>query len=919
MAVQSWVAESLSLPLAPGREADWTAVAAQALRSDPTASVEQVTARALASVHGLAPEAARDVEALLAGRPIDSFSGGNVSAVVGAGKDAYAFAGGGLLRRTASDWERLQAGVSKSKGFAVEGGRLYAGDGSDVYEFQGGAKKKIIEGGVATLGPLIRHQGKAYLGVWGDRIGLYAESDGEWKPVPGSTAAGSPESMAEHQGALYLAGSHGLYRQDGETWTPVLTRLGAVFGLISHDGKLYAQYADSDGNHHGLEITGWAASELFEEGTRIDWLFPHDGRLYAARPMFDLYERLASGWRRVLEHATRPSRALVATGRELFVGAADGLYHRDGDGPWNKIGDYSNNFWAPEADHAGRTYLSTEQGLAVAGGGRVQVVVPGFTDIIGMASHGDELLIATPTGVKRLVTNPPPGWRDALLEAFQSALEQAASLPAPDAPVLRDRGGRPLLGLGVQTAPPPPAEPWGALSRWLSRALGRPLAPDPAAWAAAARERLRSAPTLPLEAALADGLADAAGLAPGERDAVAAVLDSRWAPLSLPDAKVDDLMRVGGTVYAFTQSGLFARVGDKWSLLHPGVRAGYGRYEIGGALYVGDGELVYAVRGAEVESTGVKIRHFGPIVEHAGALYMATSGVAQDVPLWIDDGSGWKPAPGAEDLGGTGSLVEMDGALYAGSPKGVFALEVGRWINRLPDAGNASWLTAFDGKIYARVEKSTGDPRFSPTEYRLYELDATTSKPALGDKGAVRSVWAEGERLYAQMMGGEMFLRTPSKDWEMVFEPSLSRVRWGDTVLTQTQEGIYRRDGDGPWRPVYPGNVWLGDMLEHEGRRYLATGGGLLRVDPDELRPVLAGTHVHGIVAEGRDLWLGTDEGVARLVFPGDDLHADWREEALRQMEQSLAAPASPKPSPRSLTNDAKGRPLLGLTTGGSR
>lgn len=440
--------------LAPGKEAAWTAAAAQALRNDPAASLEQTTARALAAVHGLAPDAARDIEALLAGRPLDSLSasGDSSNALVRAGVDTYAFRVGGLFHRTSDGWRLVGPEINPSRSFAVDGARLYATDGWKVFEFSAGERREVIDfaRGQRQLGPLIRYGGTAYLGVGGHNS-VYAERDGRWELVPGGEYIGLPQSAAVHDGSLYFGGSGGgggaLRRFDGKSWSDVLIGAGNVVKMIAHGGHLYVQTRGRESGDRAFEISGREATPLFG-GAVVEWLYAHGDRLYAAsktsEAAWEIHERSSGDWTRLLENVGRPGPSIAAAGAELFIQTVDGRFHRGEGGTWTRLGD--RGAWLSDAvAHDGKQYMATGDGLAVAGGGRVDVVLPGLF-INSMSSSGKELLLSNAMVVKRLMTGWPADWRAALFEAYQAAIPQGAPIPPSAAPLLRDRAGRSLLG-----------------------------------------------------------------------------------------------------------------------------------------------------------------------------------------------------------------------------------------------------------------------------------------------------------------------------------------------------------------------------------------------------------------------------------------------------------------------------------------
>jgi hypothetical protein len=455
--------------------------------------------------------------------------------------------------------------------------------------------------------------------------------------------------------------------------------------------------------------------------------------------------------------------------------------------------------------------------------------------------------------------------------------------------------------LAAQTRPvsvPAPAVEWPVLEQWISAGLELPVEPGRTQeWMESTQEILRSEPALPLEEAMARSFAKVHRLAAQPAERVRSMLSGR-AVDSHPGREVTRLVRNRRGLYAFSNQGLELFDGRAWTNVHPDVLEGYGVYQDGDILYVGDGTRAYEVKGADAVLALKGVRHFGPFFRHGGTAYLATGGfMGAESGLYENRGAGWTKSPGSVRMGSTGRMEELDGKLYVGAEAGVFRKDGDDWTPVLVGEGAAHWMVKHEGKLYARTWSKSDDEYGGRDIFRIFRLDGGVPTRLFPESDYASAVFKLGRNLVAEV-DQKLHELLPS-GWVSVLEGTggghHSSVEFGGEAFVQTEAGIYR-GVDGVWTRVLDRGPWIGEMIEHLGTRWMTTGMGLARMDGDQLRIVHPDLVVHGTASEGRDLLVGTPQGVKRLMFGPEELPADWRERILSQIvEERPAEPSSPR------------------------
>jgi hypothetical protein len=450
--------------------------------------------------------------------------------------------------------------------------------------------------------------------------------------------------------------------------------------------------------------------------------------------------------------------------------------------------------------------------------------------------------------------------------------------------------------LAAQTRLSVPPLELPALERWISTSLELPVEPGHTeAWAAATRETLLSEPSLPLEEALARSFAKVHKLPAERAEQVRSALAGR-AVDSLPGREVARLKRNRQGLYSLSDRGLDHFDGKKWTNVDPDIREGYGLYGDDDVLYVGDGKRIYEVKGVEAEPIQATfgVRHFGSFFRHEGTAYLGNGGfMGGGAGLFENRGEGWVVSPGSEILGSAGRVQEHEGKLYIGARNGVFRKDKEGWTPVLTGQGDAHWLIEHDGKLYARTWGKVDDKDI----LRVFSIEGGVPKLLFPESDYVVQIDNAGGNLIA-LVSGKLHQLLPS-GWVPVLEDAgairHSTIGHGDAAYIQAENGIYKGVG-GVWTRVFDRSPWIGQIFEHLGTKWMTTGMGLARVLPDRIEIEHPGLVPTGIESHGRDLYVGTDTGVKRLLFGPEELPENWRDRFLSWIVQaSFPEPVAPQ------------------------
>jgi hypothetical protein len=441
--------------------------------------------------------------------------------------------------------------------------------------------------------------------------------------------------------------------------------------------------------------------------------------------------------------------------------------------------------------------------------------------------------------------------------------------------------------LAAQTTVSAPPLELPALERWVSESLAIPIEPGRTGeWAAATSETLRSEPSLSLDEALARSFVKTYRL-DGERAARAHSLLARHGLDVLPGRRVDRLQRTPHGLYSFSDAGLERFDGESWSVVRQGLRSAHGVYEDeAGKLLVGDGGTVYEVEAGRAKPVIEEVGRFrfGPFFQHDGVSYLAAAKPDLSPAMYEKSGDRWTRSSIVEQLGAVGRMAALDGKLYAGAANGVFRKEKDGWKPVLTGVGPTDWIVAHDGKLYARTRRDDA----ALAVYQLYRLDGETPVRLFPDSHLAYAVRKIGRNLTA-IVDGKLHELLPS-GWVSVLEDTGQipgpAAEFGDEAYVQTEAGIYR-GLDGVWTRIFEGSPWIGEVFEHLGIRWMTTDMGLARLSGGRMEIAIPGAPIKGGAAPvGRDVLVGTDAGVRRLMFGPEELPLDWREKVLEQLVQ---------------------------------
>ena len=428
------------------------------------------------------------------------------------------------------------------------------------------------------------------------------------------------------------------------------------------------------------------------------------------------------------------------------------------------------------------------------------------------------------------------------------------------------------------------------------------------AWGARMMERLDRAPVRTL--ALAEG---GAWLVGGERG-LCRLDGARTSPITTPDPWVDWVGVLGKEVVALTPLGLVR--GPLGGDLLP---LGRGE-EVGSAAVLGS--QVFAVSDGRLlrfESSGRPAEEFPPlpprrVLTAAGVLFVDT-----DAGLYRRTAQGWtlaqaRPAslpPGPCHISALalqeGNLVAglFDGGLAVAAPRGPgLAWSAvpgsGVWgVNALLPAGGALYVASlrgaarFDGHHLTALEGGNG---------AAFSLAATGDGVAVGYGQGVLLPGSRflsafhglpGNQALALAAGPQLFVGTPSGLGAIQAGRVAWRVTGGEgklpnpwiTALALRGEDLFigTYGGGVTRRTAHPDTVVFQNFPETDGlkvnpgclvlagdRLYLGSdGAGLFRLSADgRFRPIrasLPSRHITAILAGADCLWVGTDEGLARI------------------------------------------------------
>ena len=311
-----------------------------------------------------------------------------------------------------------------------------------------------------------------------------------------------------------------------------------------------------------------------------------------------------------------------------------------------------------------------------------------------------------------------------------------------------------------------------------------------------------------------------------------------------PPARPRRVFGAGGTLFVDTDSGLYRRTPGGWALaqarpasLPPGPAHVSALALLGGHLVVGlfDGGLAL---GAGQDATpawtaipGSDVWGVNALLPAGGALYVASlRGAARF------DGRRLTPLEG-HGTGAAFSLASTRDGVAIGYGQGVL-LPGARFLSAfhgLP--GNQALALASGGELFVGTPSGLGGIAGTKVAWRV-----------TGGEGKLPNHWVtalalKGEDLFVGTYGGGV----------------TRRIRTAQTVVFQ---GFPETEG----LKVNPGClVVAGDRL------YLGTdGGGLFRLSADGrgFRPIpiaLPSLHVTALLDGGASLWVGTDQGLARL------------------------------------------------------
>ncbi|MDD5657162.1 MAG: hypothetical protein PHF00_07900 [Elusimicrobia bacterium] len=167
--------------------------------------------------------------------------------------------------------------------------------------------------------------------------------------------------------------------------------------------------------------------------------------------------------------------------------------------------------------------------------------------------------------------------------------------------------------------------------------------------------------------------------------------------------------------------------------------------------------------------------------------------------------------------GNVESLALFNGTLHAGTSRGLYRKQDGRWEPVL--AGNFSRIIAREGRLFVQALEA------SPAKYKLYSVAASgESKLEYADKDMI-SIFKLGESVSLNDGKNDLY---ELKNGRRVKGRGVSGVynsfQYGDESYLSTYAGLRQRRGRGPWRPIPVIVREFEGMVEYEDRRLIATG-----------------------------------------------------------------------------------------------
>ncbi len=310
-----------------------------------------------------------------------------------------------------------------------------------------------------------------------------------------------------------------------------------------------------------------------------------------------------------------------------------------------------------------------------------------------------------------------------------------------------------------------------------------------------------------------------------------------------------------GVLFADTEAGLYRRGPGGWSLARPRPAALPPGSAHVNALGVQDGRLLVGL--------------------FNGGLALGTPGT----PAWT-----WKAVPGSEAWG-VNAILTAGGAVHVASLRGVARFEAGRLKPVEPkDAGAAFALAATrDGLAlgFGQGVLLPGSRLFSA----FHGLPGNQALALAEGPGAADPLFVGTPTGLGAIQGARVAWRTAPGDGRLPHPWVTALAFRGEDLLVGTYGGGVTRRVAGRSAPGTPGTfeaypetaglkVNTGCLVEAGGRIYLGTDGrGLWRLSADGRRftpvPVpLPSSHVTAIQPGQDALFVGTDEGLARLPYP---------------------------------------------------